>query len=419
MNILLINNKHWARGGADVVYLNTIKMLHNHGHQVSSLSSYSEKNEYFPIRSYFIKDVNFFSNNFFYRIKNTFRFFYSKESKRVIKHIIETEKPEIIHIHLYKSIITSSILNEIKKSQIPVILTLHDYGLLCPHNLLLDGENKICEQCLKINPIMCLLKRCNRKKIIYSLISYLEYIFNNNLYSPLKYFTTIITVSIFSLNLHNKYYPDEKNIFVHLYNFFEKSNFKSEIPKRGNYFLFYGRLAKEKGLRTLINTWIEFQIQSPLLIVGEGDEKESLEKVVKTNNNCGIQFLGYKKGNELLEIIDNASFIIVPSEWYENNPLTIIESYSLGKPVICSDVGGIPEIVLNKETGFLFEMGSKTALSKCIKDAELLTDEQYFIMSKAALDFSENHFSEEENYKKLLGIYNQAKITKSLKNRHH
>ena len=121
-----------------------------------------------------------------------------------------------------------------------------------------------------------------------------------------------------------------------------------------------------------------------------------------------IEVLGFKQGDELHELIKNASFIIVPSEWYENNPLTIIESYALGKPVIGANVGGITEIIENGKTGFLFEMKNIIDLSDKISMSEKMSEEDYRIFSNNSRQFAENHFNPDTHYYKLMKIYKET-----------
>jgi glycosyltransferase involved in cell wall biosynthesis len=117
--------------------------------------------------------------------------------------------------------------------------------------------------------------------------------------------------------------------------------------------------------------------------------------------------VGFRKGEALFAYIRNASFVLVPSEWYENNPLTIVEAYSAGKPVIGSDIGGIPELISEGETGFLFRMGDKEEFESKIRRAADLNNEQYQNMSRAAYNFATEIFSEKKHYEDLLKIYNE------------
>ena len=121
-----------------------------------------------------------------------------------------------------------------------------------------------------------------------------------------------------------------------------------------------------------------------------------------------IEFIGYKTGAELTELVSNASFIIVPSQWYENNPMTIVEGYSYGKPVIGANIGGIPEIIEDGKTGYLFESGDSDDLVSMVSKADSLSDKEYEKMSKNARQFAEDNFNPEIHYQKLLTIYKKV-----------
>lgn len=133
---------------------------------------------------------------------------------------------------------------------------------------------------------------------------------------------------------------------------------------------------------------------------------------IRENNLHNVEFLGFRKGEELFSFIRDASFVLVPSEWYENNPLTIVEAYSVGKPVIGSNIGGIPELIIEGRTGFLFEMGDSGGLEEKIRIAVEMSESQYLEMSEAAYRFACDKFSEKDHYRDLLKIYRDVVISK-------
>ena len=409
MKILQINNIHYRRGGADIVYLNTGKLLENHGHDVLYFSQKNVKNETTNSNDYFIKETNYFDKSLINKIYSIPRFFYSDESKRQLSKLINELKPDIAHIHLYKGTLTPSILEVLKINNVPIIISLHDYGLLCPHNLMLDGKMNICTRCVNGSALNCITNKCNRNNLLLSTVSSLEYIFHKAFFPFDKYFDKIITVSKFGQQMHQK----SKSLFdkiLHLYNFYPDLNQTEINTKKGNYILYFGRLSAEKGVETLFNAWLMKERKAQLKIVGTGELYEELNK--KSIGISSIEMLGFKSGDELNKLIKEASFIIVPSEWYENNPLTIIEAYANGKPVIGSNVGGIPEIINDGDTGFLFEMGSVDDLSDKITKAETIDEEEYYRLSTNARKFAVEHFSEESHYNSLLSIYKEVIISK-------
>lgn len=401
MKILQINNCHYRRGGADVVYLNTGKLLEDNGHEVFYFSQEGKDNFISTTSRYFIKETNYFGKSLIQKILTIPRFFYSNEAKNNISELLFDLQPDIAHIHLYKASLTSSILAALKKFKIPIIISLHDLGLLCPHNLMLDGKMNLCSRCVNHTPLNCIVHKCNRNNLILSTLSSFEYLYQTNFFPFNKYFDRIITLSKFSYNLHisSEYFdiPIE-----HQYNFFP--NLSGTIPnsKKGNYFLYFGRLSGEKGINTLIDAWLKKERKSRLIIAGSGELKNEIHHKAA---NTSVELIGYISGIELSNLIINASFVITPSACYENNPLSIIEAYSYGKPVIGSNIGGIPEIIDNGNTGYLFEMSSVTELSKKIDIAEGVDEQEYARLSENARKFADMHFNPELHYKNLMELY--------------
>lgn len=407
MKILQINNFHYRRGGSEVVYFNTTKLLEKNGHKVAHFSMKSRKNIDSPYSNYFIDFPNYFDSSFVKRLFDAPKYFFLNEAKNNLELLVKNFKPDIAHTHLIYGGITSSILPILKKYKIPLIFTIHDYKLLCPVYTFIDNNSKICEKCLKNSYFNCVINRCNRGSSPVSLITALECLFRDKCFPPEKYVSKFINVSKFSLNKHLEK-NDWNGKMTHLYNFMP--NLK-EIPrskKIGTYFLFLGRLSREKGTVTLVNAWSKVNASTKLKIVGTGPLATELNKKIKINKIENIELIGYKSGKELVELIQNAKFIIVPSEWYENNPMNVIEAYAYGKPVIASNIGGLPEIVIENKTGFLFEPGNEEKLAEIIKNANAINESVYIKMAYNARNFAEKHFSEEKHYHKLLTIYNEA-----------
>jgi len=248
------------------------------------------------------------------------------------------------------------------------------------------------------------MNRCNRNSLVLSTISALEYNFHKFLFPFSRYFSHLIAVCDFSYAFHASL-PEYKNKITRLYNFFP--NLHEILPnfKMGQYFLFYGRLSNEKGIMTLLKAWRKVNKNTKLKIAGDGPQKGDILSFIDENNLHNVEYLGFEQKKELFEIITNASFIVVPSECNENNPLAIVEAYAYGKPVIGTNVGGIPEIVIEKKTGYLFNKADHGHLAAVIDKAALISKETYIELSKNARSFALEHFSEETHYNGLMNIY--------------
>ena len=390
-----------------MVYLNTGDLLESRGHDVAYFSTKSQYNYPTPYSDFFVRDIDALKLNFVEQLAYMPRKLYSRESYRNLKKVIGHFKPDLAHIHLYKGGLTASILLALRSKKIPAIITLHDYSLLCPRNIMIDGDGKICERCLTATRLNCIYHKCNRKNLYYSIVNYIEFVLNNIIFKPQNFFNKIICVSKFNYLKHYSH-PLFKERFIHLYNFYPLLSQSNPKTVKGSYFLFYGRLAPEKGVMTLINTWKRMGDEAQLKIIGEGVMSGQIKEELKNNKLNNIEFLGFRKGEDLFSYIRNASFVLVPSEWYENNPLTIVEAYSVGKPVIGSNIGGIPELIIEGKTGFLFNMGDSDEFEMKIRQATQMSDVQYLDMSEAAYRFACDKFSEKTHYHDLLTIYNEV-----------
>lgn len=406
MRILQINNCHYRRGGADVVYLNTGELLESFGNEVSYFSQKNDKNISSDDTVDFVNEINFFNKTKYQKVVSVPRFFYSKEAATKLENIIKRVNPQIAHIHTYKGALTPSILKKLKEYSIPTVITLHDYGLLCPHNSFINGKKEICTKCLDTgNSLNGIINRCNRNSLVYSSISVLEYMAHKYFFQFEKYFDHLISVSKFSFNLHFKK-EEFRDKISHIYNFVQLNQITPNNEK-GDYFLFYGRLSEEKGIITLLKAWLNVGDKIQLKIAGDGPLKQQILSFIQNNQLSNVEYVGFKQKDELFDLLSNSSFNIVPSEWFENNPLTILESYALGKPVIGANVGGIPEIVNNQKTGFIFEMKNHKNLTEIIEIAHSMSKEDYWEFSKNARSFADLNFSPTKHYKDLMRIYNK------------
>ena len=401
MKILQINSCHYRRGGADVVYLNTGELLKQKGQEVFFFSMADEKNLPDPYAGYFPKSTDPRNLSTLKKIQLAPSFIYNREAADKLSSLLDEVKPDIAHIHLFLGKLSSSILKVLRKKKIPIVATVHDYRYICPAYLFLDGQNKICEKCISGFYMNCTLKRCSEGNIFQSVMLTADAYFRKYKINPVNYIHRFIFVSDFIRKKHISFNPEYSAKEKLLYNFVPELDNIVPASTKGNYFLFYGRLSREKGIDTLLKAAQKTNIN--LKIVGTGN---LYEKYISSSYN-NVEFLGYKSGNELTALIRQASFVIVPSEWYENNPLTILEAYSHGKPVIGSRIGGIPEIIDEGETGFLFEAGDATQLTDVLLKADQVSDTEYARMSGAARNFAASHFNPDKHYEDLMNIYNE------------
>ena len=193
---------------------------------------------------------------------------------------------------------------------------------------------------------------------------------------------------------------------IHIPNFVDTDTLKPDYQP-GKYFVFFGRLSKEKGVKTLIHAANEANVE--LKIIGSGPLEEEL-KILASSLGANVTFLGYQTGKALHNTIRNARAVVLPSEWYENAPLSVMESYALGKPVIGASIGGIPELIKEGETGITFESANVERLSNALIEFKNMKDDDVIAMGKAARQWVENEYTIEKYSERLQNLYSRLRV---------
>jgi glycosyltransferase involved in cell wall biosynthesis len=373
MKILLIHNYYKFKGGEDSVVEAEKELLEKNGNDVYFLSAHNDS------------------------IKNVFK---TREQFYIqLEKIISTHKIDIAHIHNVYQIIGNKIYDVLHSKKIPIIQTLHNFRFLCPAGLHLDNKNKICEKCSNGKFISCFKKKCYQNSYVKSFL--MKEIVNVGRKKVLENVDIFIALnSFYKQKFINAGFPDSKIIV--------KPNFidTKKMPKKSHesYALYIGRISIEKGLETLIESFKE--IKYDLKIVGSGDSAYLLKLKSLCSSFSNIQFIGFASGLEKEILLKNASFLIIPSICYENFPITILEAYSYGKPVIATKNGGLIELVKHNQTGYLFESGDIQELINITK--KIIKNELFLSLGLNAYDYYSNNFTEIINYPQLKNIYKKA-----------
>lgn len=411
MKILLINNYHYLRGGTESVYFNTAKLLTEHGHSVIFFSQRWEKNIPCEQEEYFPNGIAYDTTKITEKILGIRHYFYNHDAAEKLTLLLQKEQPDIAHTHLIWGALAPAILKVLHDHNIPIVSSVHEYRMICPAYTFKNGHNQICELCKSSFFYHCIRNKCADKSLLKSIMMASEMYIRNRYTHPCKYINSFIHVSQFCMDKHLEH--DERfrnaNNFV-LYNFTNIQPLSNlEINKEQQYYLYYGRLSQEKGIETLIKAFGQYPTLL-LKIVGTGPLETYLKNYCSEHKLSNIHFLGFKQGNELTQLVQKAHFVCVPSEWYENNPMTIIESYTLGVPVIGAKIGGITEIIQHQKTGFLFNYGSCESLQQALQESINLSGQEYIKMKKNAQQFAFKAFNREEHFKTLIDIYEQTII---------
>lgn len=406
MKILLIDVYYFNKGGAETVCFNTGRLLEEHGHEVVYFTLKWKDNRPSPYSKYFPESKET-RRGPLKQVKNMINYFYHFEAVKKIEQLILDERPDLAHIHLMWGQITPSVFPVLKKYHIPILFTVHDYRIVCPAYTFRDGNGRICEACQGRYFYKCFTHTCCKGSKVMSAVMAAEQYFRNAFFNPAKYIDGFIYVSNFARSIQEKYMPSLKSKpNITLYNFSTSIVSEPKTMPTDKYFLFFGRLSYEKGVMTLLKAFKDLP-QCRLKVVGTGPKEDGLKAFAQENGMKNVTFLGYKTGKELTDLVSNAYFVIVPSEWYENNPMTVIEAYSVGTPVIGARIGGIPEIVVDGQTGYQFESANVEDLRDIVLKADAINGKTYTEFSRGTINFANENLSKDSYWKKLIAFYDR------------
>jgi glycosyltransferase involved in cell wall biosynthesis len=415
MKILLINKFLYPKGGDATCALSTGQLLRAKGHEVHFWGMNHPKNPEYPYKELFIEHLDLDNSN---GLKKQFsiaaKLLYSMEAKRKIEKFIHIiGKPDVVHLHNFAHQISPSILDYFKKHNIPCVMTMHDYKNVCASYLLLS-HGMVCTRCSGGNYYQCFLQGCVKNSRTKSLLNTVEMYLHHKILHGYDYIHTFISSSQFLKNTVEE--MGFKKRIEHIPNFIDPSQFTSSYDFNENSICYVGRLSHEKGVVTLIRAFKgmeeEKKAQSEkagkefrdlkLRIIGTGPIEPELKALAAGSQN--ILFLGYKTGDDLKNEIRNSMFAVIPSEWYENNPISVLEVFALGKPVIGARIGGIPELVKDNMTGLIFESGNAKELQEKITTL-VKNPDKIRQMGKNSRKYVEEEFNAEVYYQKLMKVY--------------
>lgn len=403
MKILLVNKFFYKKGGSESYFFDLADILEKNGHEVIFFSMKDPKNKITKFNNYFVDSIDFNRDEgLFKNLKKVGHLIYSIEAQRKIQKLVKKYQPDIAHLHNISHQISPSILSVFKKYNIPVAQTLHDYELICP-NYRLFVKGSVCERCKKHKYFNAVKNKCLKNSTAASLAVAAELaihkVFGFYRYGVDKF----ITPSMFLKKKLVAWGQDENKI-INLPNFINLDLYEPSY-KSDDYILYSGRLAEEKGIMDLVQAMKEIP-QIKLKIVGDGAMIQEIRKHISKNEIRNIELLGYKKFDELMDIISKAKFVILPSIWYENYSITLLEAAAMGKPAIASNLGGNSEIVKEGFTGLLFEAGNIDQLREKIKflygRGDLIVE-----MGKNARDRVEMENSAGQHYEKIMKVYEE------------
>jgi glycosyltransferase involved in cell wall biosynthesis len=266
-------------------------------------------------------------------------------------------------------------------------MTAHDLKIACPSNKMLTGDG-ICERCKVGRYYQTVLNRCIHRSLVASSIIAAESYLHRWLQSYQNNVDRMIVPSRFFIEKFVEWGWPRDN-FTYVPNFVDASEYEPNF-RAGCYLVYFGRLSVEKGVETLIRAAAAAGV--PLKIVGTGPIEKDLKELAK-NLSAPVEFMGYRTGSELQDLVRESRAAVLPSECYENAPICVLERFALGKPAIGANIGGIPEMIRQDETGWLFESGDIDALAGIIDKVSSASDAEVEELGQRARTLVEKEFS--------------------------
>ncbi|MFC2162692.1 glycosyltransferase [Candidatus Altiarchaeota archaeon] len=360
MDVLVANKFHYLRGGAEKNVFDEKKILAGLGHDILDFSMSHEENRPSEYSRYFAQNMDFTT------VSSSIKGFpkgmnpaYNLDARSRIEGLLTDHHVDAAHLHNIYHQLTPSIIAPLKKRDINVVMTLHDYKLVCPNYLLYTG-GRTCDRCGGKRYYNCLAHKCIKRSHLMSLYGCLQSYLTGllGLYRKVDVFTSPSRFLIQKFRELGFRRP-----ITHLPLPILANEYRPDYGP-GEYILYAGRVSAEKGLKTLITACESAKM--PLRIAGDGPQMTGLKEIV-ASKSIDVEFLGHLDEPGLHDAVRGSMFTVVPSHWYENQPYAILESFALGKPVIGSDLGGIRELIMAGETGMLFEPGDPVDLADKIR----------------------------------------------------
>lgn len=412
MRILIVNYRYFISGGPEKYLFNIKRTLEKNGHEVIPFSVLSDRNVHTKYSRYFVSPIGDEHAVYYKDVKKSprviwqllTRSIYSLDVKKALKKEIHEIKPDVVYIIHYVNKLSPSVIDAAKEMNVPVVLRLSDYFLLCPRFDFLYKKS-VCEDCLTKGYHECIKKRCVKNSFFASLVRVLSMKIHKYIRVEDRV-DAFVTPSMFlKRKLEDNGYNKDKLYCIPT---FTDMNDKKMHGGNGGYGLYFGRISEEKGVETLIYAF-EKMPDLKIKIMGDDstDEAIRLKKYVVEKNISNIEFLGFKQGCELDDIIAQAGYVIIPSVWYDNLPNTALEAFKFSKPVIAAKIGSLPELVQDGVNGYLFEPGNVESL---ICKVKMIQDDN---LQKKMGDNSKKilleNFSEEVHYQNLIKLFERVK----------
>ena len=422
MKILIVNKFLYPNGGSETYIFQIGQQLISMGHEVQYFGMEHKGRIVGNRVDSYTEDVNFHKRSLS-QLTYPLKILYSREARRKIRLVLDDMQPDVVHLNNINFQITPSVIDEIRSYErqtgrkVRIVSTAHDYQWVCPNHMLrIESTGELCRKCIDGDCAQCAKNRCIHGSRLRSILGTIEALLYKRRHTY-RQVDSIICPSDFMRKMlsHN---PDLDGRLITTHNYIA-GEYAADHPKRtenaDSYVLYFGRFCPEKGTDTLLKAAEYLEKESPqirFVFAGTGDP-EYIQKISGTGN-CSLA--GFLTGDALAEMISGAAFSVVPSEWYENCPFTVIESQLYGTPVIASEIGGIPELLVSlpqegtmpaaeKATGILFDPGDARDLADKVRFLWNHTEIRSKLAANCREHTKERFLTLQEYTEKLIDIY--------------
>lgn len=387
MRILIIHTYYQTPGGEDTVFQQESSLLAQ-GHQVSTLTFQNKKGWRGALQT----------------LGSIWNIFAANRLKKAIREF----KPDVVHLHNTHYAAGPILIRTIAKQGIPQVMTLHNFRLLCPSATLYHHNHLFLDSLQEEFPWTAIKEKAFNDSVIKTFLLAFNYWFHRKIGTWHKV-NRYINLSSFAKTIFvDSTLRVPANKFEVKANFVFPSTLPTERPKP--YFIYVGRLSDEKGILNLIESLKDKELE--LHIIGGGPLEEEVKK--RITDHANIHYLGFKSRSEILPLVAAAQALVVPSICFEGMPITILEAYSVGTPVLSSNLGPLPEMIIPNKTGETFDPHNKDQIAACLARWNSKTMDEKDEIRKTCKAYYFSNFTPELNESKLLAVYNNAIEDKKL-----
>jgi glycosyltransferase involved in cell wall biosynthesis len=403
--LLTINNYYYRRGGAETVFFEHNRIFEALGWNVVPFAMQHPKNFETPWSKFFVEEIEFGEQySVLDQLRLASKVIYSVEARRNLTRLLDAVQPDVCHAHNIYHHISPSILGLLKAREIPTVITLHDLKIACPAYLMLAPDG-ICERCRGGKLYNVLVHRCIKGSSALSAVVMLEAMLHRLIGSYSHCVSRFVVPSRFCMGKLSEW-GMPTSLFRYVPNFVDVDRYRPQYAP-GAAFVYFGRIAPEKGVATLIRAAAAARCQ--LIVIGTGPDLENL-RALAAELKADVAFPGFLSGEALHEVVRGARAIVLPSEVYENAPMSVLEAYALGKPVIGARIGGIPELIRENQTGMSFVSGDEASLSAVLRDTIRHTDAAIEEMGRCARRWVEVEFTADAYRRRILEVYGELGV---------